>query len=300
MKKAKLILDEQALSLLIFNMSECADSIDKLISAADNADSHLFDVFGASDEYFYSIDIEGENLSNKLYCPENAEFRDLVLRLQIMISRLESFPEMVCNSGSVSLGLYFLECEGMGALLSCNQPASISWWSDERMSLVSGEELLAGALRKHYMAAKVEEKYFSAFCEGMFPDIYFHESADKIKNLGVSYEDNINSLISYFSYLNDYASDHFDCEEDSVIIANAGSKGVMISPESPKTRRNSKAMEEREVVINGDVLCCEWHAKVTNTHGRIHFYARKHRSDKLKVVTGEKVVVGVMANHLTT
>ncbi|NHL70671.1 hypothetical protein EIB72_30310 [Burkholderia ambifaria] len=259
--------------------------------------SEIVEILGISDEEFYSLERDGRNVNEELFSESNAEFRDLVVRLQILASKWNSLPEMRENKDE-GIGVSILKGDGFGALLAITQPDPSDWWDDAKMHLVSRPEDLPAALRKHFIEAKIEQKHFPLFCQGMFPNLYFYASPDKLKNLGVSYTEHIRSIVDYFSYLNDFASDHFDSDEDHVIIANAGSRGVTISPESPKTRKNGDAMEERDIKINGETLRCEWHAKITATCGRIHFYARKGRPEGVKCKTGVKVIIGILADHL--
>lgn len=299
MQKAKLILDELAFSRLVFDIRNNFLSLDNIISAAESTNSEIVEVFGIKDEEFYSLERDGKNVVEELFSDTNAEFRDLVVRLQILISKWHSLPERKTGDEEKSIGVSILIGNGLGALLAITRPDGSSWWDDDKMHLVSGPADLPAALRKHFIEAKIEQKHFPLFCHGMFPNLYFHASPDKLKNLGVSYTEHARSIINHFSYLNDFALDHFDCSEDHIIIANAASMGVTISPESPRTRKNSDAMDERDIEIDGENLRCEWHAKVTPTCGRIHFYARKGRPEKIRSKTGTKVIIGKLADHLT-
>lgn len=299
MQKAKLILDEVYFSRLVFDIQKNQQSLDNLISAAESADPEIVDAIGIQDEKFYSLELDGKNINEELFSDANSGSRDLVVRLQILISKWKSLPESGASDTAEGIGISMLKSEGSGALLASVRPDPSDWWDDTRMHLVSAPADLPAAIRKHFIAAKIEQKHFTSFCNGMFPNLYFYESPDKVKNLGVPYTEHVQSIIDYFSYLNDFASDHFDSDEDHVIIANAGSKGVTISPESPKTRKNGDAMEERDIKINGEKVRCEWHAKITNKCGRIHFYARKGRPEKVKIETGTKVIIGILVDHLT-
>lgn len=299
MQKAKLILDEVAFSRLVFDIKNNQHDLDNLISAVESADLDIVEAIGIQDEKFYSLEMDGKNINEELFSDANSDSRDLVVRLQILISKWNSLPEGGTSDTAEGIGISMLKSDGLGALLASVRPVPSDWWDDARMHLVSAPVDLPEAIRKHFIAAKIEQKHFSSFCNGMFPNLYFYESPDKLKNLGVPYTENVKSIIDYFSYLNDFASDHFDSDEDHVVIANAGSKGVTISPESPKTRKNGDAMAERDIEINGEKVRCEWHAKVTNTCGRIHFYARKGRPEKVKIETGAKVIIGILTDHLT-
>ncbi|QCP80911.1 hypothetical protein D0C27_02995 [Alcaligenes faecalis] len=298
MKKAKLILDELAFSRLIFNIRQNVSELECIISAAESANLEITEIFGIKDEEFYSLESDGKNVNEELFSEENTEFRDLVVRLQILVSKWSSLPERGVGDKDKGIGVSILKADGYGALLASTRPDPSCWWDDVKMHLVSVPEDLPLALRKHFIESRIEQKYFPFFCQGMFPNLYFHVSSNNLKNLGVSYTEHARLIIDHFSYLNDFASDHFDSDEDHIIIANASSMGVTISPESPKTRRNSDAMAERDIEINGGKLRCEWHAKITATCGRIHFYARKGRPEKVKEKTGARVVIGVLAAHL--
>ena len=71
---------------------------------------------------------------------------------------------------------------------------------------------------------------------------------------------------------------------------------VDISPESPNTHDNAKAMREREVFFDGKTIVCEFHSKLTLTHDRIHF-SPSLISDKND---NKFLIVGPFADHLTT
>lgn len=298
MKKAKLVLNEVEFSTLVFDINGNSNAIGSLISAAESVDPEICEVIGINDEDFYSLQRDGKYVSEELFSAGSAEFRDLVVRLQILVSKWNSLPERDVEDED-GVGISILKSDGAGALLAMARPEPSRWWNEDAMHLVSQPRDLPAALRKHFIGAKIEQKYFHAFCNGMFPNLYFHTSPDNLKNIGVSYTEYVRMIVDYFSYLNDFASDHFDSNEDHVIIASAGSKGVTISPESPKTRRNGDAMEERDIDIDGTKLRCEWHAKITAKNGRIHFYARKGRPERVRNITGTKVIIGILADHLT-
>jgi hypothetical protein len=73
-----------------------------------------------------------------------------------------------------------------------------------------------------------------------------------------------------------------------------GQYGVDVSTESPRTRGNAKAMREREIEIEGKILSCEWHTKISPTADRIYFHPGV---DGLK---GGRLIVGIFHEHLST
>ncbi|WP_435112456.1 hypothetical protein [Nocardiopsis synnemataformans] len=77
------------------------------------------------------------------------------------------------------------------------------------------------------------------------------------------------------------------------VQAALGHHGVTLSPESPKTRANSKAMAQRDVPHGDDVYRCEWHAKKEPTRDRVHFSLPDER-------LGGRILVGIFVDHLDT
>lgn len=128
----------------------------------------------------------------------------------------------------------------------------------------------------------------------MFPNIYFHTFPSSGK-LGLP--GSMPAIVKHLGWLNDKAIAAF--KDPQQVIRVAGSDGFDISPESPNTHRDASAMNERTIAIEGEALCCEWHMKFTKTQGRIHFCPfPKSRKEKTLLVTGNRVVVGVVAPHL--
>lgn len=299
MKKAKFFIDELNFATLICNIKNNYEELNNIISAAENADSTTIDTIGLKYEKFYLIEKNGTTIGEELSLNKNNEFRDLTLRLNILASRWDSSSDEADVNDIHGFGISSLKTDGHGALIASSVPTPSLWWNDAKMHLISSAKENSHALRKHFIDAKIEQKYFPNFCNAMFPHLYFHAPPDKLKDLNISYIENIQSIINYFSYLNDFALDHFDSDEPHVIIANARANGITISPESFNTRRNAGAMKEREIEINNEKLSCEWHAKITASRGRIHFYARRTRPERIKAKTGSKVIIGILASHLT-
>jgi hypothetical protein len=70
--------------------------------------------------------------------------------------------------------------------------------------------------------------------------------------------------------------------------------GFEISPESPNTHKNQKAMRQRDIVIGGIRLRCEWHLKLKPNIDRIHF----HFGDA--EISDNRIIIGILCDHLTT
>lgn len=299
MKIANFFLEEINLAGYLSKLANNIDLVDNITSTMEAiSDSSVCQLYVPSESDFYSFDTGSGIIAEKLYGTEHSgEVRDVVLRLQLMISKSHTFPITEAKAG---LGLLNLEKMGAGGLVTDKSPHELDWWDDGSMYIASTPADLPIALRKHYISSKIEQKYFPEFCKHMFEKIYFFSSPDKIKDLGVKYEDNIEKIIKHLAYLNDFAIfDFADSDQDKLIIGKAGAKGVEISPEGVKTRHNADAMNERCISINGETVCCEWHTKIEETRGRIHFYAWTNRPDKVTAEVGNKLIVGVFADHLT-
>lgn len=77
------------------------------------------------------------------------------------------------------------------------------------------------------------------------------------------------------------------------LIKRLGHYGVEVSPESPKTHSNAKAMRERRIIHDGETYDCEWHTKHHKGRpNRIHFSMPDSR-------LGDRILIGVFAAHLT-
>lgn len=272
---------------------ELKDSIDTMEAVCDNDVSTLF-----APPDFYSICIEDQTVAEIVYSEEqDGEVRDILLRLNLALNKAHVCEIVEPVSGT---GVASLFHAGLGALIAVGDLTLNEQWSSDRMMQVASPHQVMLALRKLYLVAKVGEDFFPRYCEAMFNNLYFHASPKQIKEMGLRYDDVIGKVIQHFSYLNDFAMTDFESfVETHVIIQSAGAKGVEISPESPITHRNRKAMIEREITIDGESLCCEWHTKFEPKKGRIHFYARRARPEKIKAKTHEKVIVGIITDHLT-
>lgn len=78
-------------------------------------------------------------------------------------------------------------------------------------------------------------------------------------------------------------------EPHRVAIELRSAAGIDCSPESPLTRANRSAMSARDVWYEGELIRCEWHAKLEPHRNRIHF-----------AVLEDCVLIGVFAEHLQT
>lgn len=87
-----------------------------------------------------------------------------------------------------------------------------------------------------------------------------------------------------------------ECQNDTNHIKArlSAAMGFSVSPESPNTRRNRQAMQERMATFNGKEVCCEWHVKFGPTTDRMHFHFGDHQ------IMEEKILICHFTDHFTT
>jgi len=103
--------------------------------------------------------------------------------------------------------------------------------------------------------------------------------------------------------LNDHLPKVLKAEKEGAAIAKRfhALSEFEISPESPKTHKNKKAMDKRSVVFKkveigkvkyGTVtVSCEWHLKIRKTTDRIHYYNHTQSN---------RIWIGIFTAHLPT
>jgi hypothetical protein len=143
------------------------------------------------------------------------------------------------------------------------------------------------------------EADFGEYSKIMFESLYFHCALDNIKHLGVKFVNSVGDLVKHLAYLNDRVLVDFEeSGDDRELSTRAGSQGVNMSPESHATRNDKSAMQQREVTVLGVPIICEWHTKLTPTHGRIHFYPWAVKHSEFTKLIGNKVIIGIICKHL--
>lgn len=296
MNKINFYIDENVLIRHLFNIKEKNKELKISVETMKAVcDTDVCALFAPPD--FYSICVEDQTVADIVYAEEqDGDVRDTLLWLSVALDKAQ-ICEIVEKTSSIGEASLFHA--GFGALIAVGDFSLNQQWNEDRMMLVASPQQVTLALRKLYLVAKVSDDLFPRYCASMFDNLYFHASPEQIKALGLRYDDVIGKIIKHFSYLNDFAMADFEkFPQPHDIIQRAGAYGVEISPESPSTHKNRKAMTEREITIDGEPLCCEWHTKFEPRKGRIHFYARRIRPEKIKSITGEKVIIGIITDHL--
>jgi len=244
-------------------------------------------------ENIYDKTLAGAPFHEILYHNFN-EMRDTIIQIQKLIDRADIYPDTADDNHALAK----LISDGFGAIVSTGPLETDMSWNPSRMHKIASKKEIPDFLRRAFINDKKTEKDLVQFIPYMYPALIFAEHPC-FKKLSLPFSSTIANLISHLSYLNDYANLHFNRNhQDHEIIALAGSQGVSMSPEGPRTRSNNRAMREREITIQNVKIMCEWHTKLTPTTGRIHFNAKSNRLDDIKRIIGEKVLVGLFVDHL--
>lgn len=267
-----------------------------LIELLEKASSHSLAKLHIIED-FYSTDHEDATISDLMYSSgEDGDTRDLLRRLEHIINQSTSLSVLASTDCWAAA---HLKAKERGCLVSTSKKESYPWWNPLRMHRLSVAEEIPYAARQYYVQESIEEAKFPEYSKLMFESIYFHEPAEKIKNLGGNFVADIETIVSHLGYLNDHAiSDFSESATDRETSIKAGSKGIDMSPESNNTRRNRAAMSLREVTVFDQKISCEWHTKIKPTLGRIHFYPWSFKNEVLAKKIGRKIIVGIMCRHL--
>lgn len=292
-------LDEAFFANCLYNLNERLAELELIVNVIDEVASsepiNLYYIHG-----LHSLDFQGTNFADLLYAHCNeGEYRDLILRFDMALERGECVLAEDCRP----LGSCIVELTKFrtgGCITGFNYSAE-EWWRSGKMCSAFDQNSLQKAVRFLFNALEMPPEQVDVFGDIMFPNIYFHASPSDFKRMGIGYREYAKNILDHLSYLNDFAVADFENDLPAKIIQLAASKGIEISPESVNTHRNKGAMLRRRIDINNTAITCEWHTKFTYDKGRIHFHARPSSyHENIRQVVGEKVIVGLVVEHLPT
>ncbi|MGK0270147.1 MAG: hypothetical protein ACI88H_000782 [Cocleimonas sp.] len=230
--------------------------------------------------------------------------RDEMLRLSILLSKGQIydpsivFDESIYDDEGYNAGCY-LHSRG-GVLLSSRTLDNKSWWDSRTMYQVYDQNSLVTGYRNYIIAENVDENILWQYSSVLFSNIYFNHQKVKFGYLQLPYAQHLTDVIHHLSYLNDHAQHDHTGDYQSLMTTASAQYNVELSPESPNTHKNKKAMKQRTIIINEHEVECELHTKITKTEGRIHFHIGTHLPVEVNQKTQGKIIVGLFANHLIT
>jgi hypothetical protein len=148
--------------------------------------------------------------------------------------------------------------------------------------------------RSLYELENIPESSFFELADHAFPKLIFHRDLVFSKFEG-SYRDLRPQVVKQLGDLNDHfltahAAALGKANEVNVRLMAHGL--TRVSPDSPKTHRNAKAMRQRYVWHEGREVCCEWHSKIEGHRNRIHF--------AFGAEFGDRILIGIFVDHLMT
>lgn len=298
MDRTNFFVDELALAGEIAKQNPSIDRLEQIVGTAEVVldAASVCRIYCIDD--FYSCAINGSTMAQIMFGDlGSGEFRDIFLRIQLLLARSETCTD---EHGAPTSGFQALLTNGNGGWLSLNSPIGTPGWNSSLMQWVLTPESFTTALRQLYLCCGRAITSLDRYAKFLFPKIYFYAKASDVDKTKLDYTTILSTYFEHLAYLNDCAIGHFKAiTQPHEIIASAGAVGVDISPESPSTHKNRDAMKERNITIGSQPICCEWHTKLTKTQGRIHFFAWKHANPKVLEVVGEKVIIGIITDHLS-
>jgi hypothetical protein len=139
-----------------------------------------------------------------------------------------------------------------------------------------------------------ERQYVENF-DRAFPQLHFRANiADDLDKFSGPYRAMRPTLTKAFADLNDILPHLLYLKLPGQQIAQqfSASSSFSISPESPQTHRDLKAMRERDVIFGKVTVRCEWHLKIQPDRDRIHFHFG------VAGTGGGKILIGKLCYHL--
>ncbi|CAM2009053.1 hypothetical protein [Acanthopleuribacter pedis] len=269
-----------------------------------------------SSAVFSMLTRDGVPLLQLLYPSRNQSSaeRDTLRRFQILLSKGHSFEnerEVLSIKDTLveSHGLTYAFQENAAArykiaaqLMARFEPGRLPAEDDDETGhlwLMNAHPDYLAFMRELAVRESPTPEAFWQACPILFPNLIIHERATKqTKTLSQSFENSLPDLVEHLAAINDhFATCHRESKGDRETIIDAfflRSK-VTISPESPNTHKNKKAMAARLVTLDHQPdkeIECEWHSKIKPHTDRIYFSIPQAETGK--------IVIGIICDHLPT
>jgi hypothetical protein len=166
---------------------------------------------------------------------------------------------------------------------------------DARVHFVHDSKALIAFYRSLFELEDMNPETYIKNAKRAFPKLLFHDKlASQFAHFQTQYQSIRPEVTKHLGVLNDYFQDAYH-QANAVpreVQALLGPHGVNLSSESPNTRRDKRAMREREITIDGMVVTCEWHTKIRKEIDRIYFHPG------VKEIADGRVIIGIFRSHL--
>lgn len=296
---ANFIIDERWLINAINTIENSSIEIDELSELIDEINKKK------SSSILYTEGIYEKECGEDILCnlifgelSRNPSFRDSILHISTLLSQANSVAVELSDDNFDSDALKILNSWGYGALIY-NQDVTPPWWNESSMHLVNQKN----EINKYYRIQSVTEMIsfdeLAEHLDELYPSLYFLAEAKDLSKLGVCHTTYFPLIIKHLSYLNDNAQTHYIQDRNSFSQV-ASAFGVTLSGESSNTRGNQKADRERYKKIENVDIKFELHTKVNWDKGRIHFHIGNNLPANVSAITQDKLIVGIVCEHLPT
>ncbi|ENK6703856.1 hypothetical protein ACX1I0_05220 [Yersinia enterocolitica] len=293
------VIDECYLAKIFQGIDNNRAEIRWLIDFSVNSSNGLASIFITEDFMKKSFD----NVPNStVFYSNESNDRDLVLEYNLASQKnytdydVAKYYEDQCEC--IYDHHYFLSSKKNGILIGSEECENKCWWNNNTMGVINGSVRYLDVLRHITKNKIMNEDEWTESCKYLFPNLFINFSnKTKLDNLNIL--DGSLALawvIDSYAYLNDYSQDDYNSIGDFKSIAQY--RGFDITPETSTKRKDQAAMAQRNILINGESVLCEWHIKYAPHYGRIHFnFGFGHPKEVLSLTEG-KPIVGILTRHL--
>ena len=142
----------------------------------------------------------------------------------------------------------------------------------------------------------MDERQYIDLAPLAFPNLTFVDGLDRqFRRFSRPYASIRREVTRHLAALNDHWEAAFEGHPAPSEVSQRmrSLAGVEMSPESPNTKANRHAWQQRRVVLGDRELYCDWHMKLSPTADRIHFHPGQPNIDK-------GPIIGMFAEHLET
>ncbi|EKF9172074.1 hypothetical protein ACLB4W_000050 [Vibrio cholerae] len=258
-----------------------------------------------SDDYT-NYHINDKYIYEHLSCSMDANLRDPFLLLFVTLERLTKFDSELCINDSVfSIDEFFASSFIQGKLsgfITNRDVATSAWWDSSLHRKLKCKNEAADIFKDKLLSDGVNYQSIFEYKHIFWPNCYFHiGTTNRFSNLCVPEIQNLPILVRHLDFLDKEAKDLYNnYPMPDRFISEASAKGIDLSPESPSTRRNSAAMAQRKITINGKEVLCEWHTKLQATAGRVHYCLNFSEPDEISESVKGRVIIGIFTEHFDT